>query len=179
MPPQHYLSSYLKQEKGSDTQTSSKLGDEFLENATKEVLDGWLKGSRDKFDNILPHERRLSQEELGRLAKKFDYACNGGLTGIGTDVDTVMDVLSTVPQSQMKDFDKHFRNLHGGKSWGVENELKDELSGKDLVNAMYIFKPKNINDILLRPELKPDNHLPPLEIFDPGEKANKAKVNKK
>lgn len=89
-------------------------------------------------------EAELSQVQIRELARQFDDACNGGLTGLGTDKDTVINILSKIPRHQMKDFDQAYRDRNGGRI-GVQDELLDELSDESLARARSLFTGRAAN----------------------------------
>jgi len=90
-----------------------------------------------------PEEKRLSAKELEKIAEAIDTAANGGLTGIGTDKDAINEQLKRLKNPKDREaLDKIYRDKVGH---GIEDELRDELSGSDLDRALALWKPTNID----------------------------------
>jgi YD repeat-containing protein len=104
-------------------------------------LVGQEKGGSDKQPQPNPEEKRLTSKELQKIAEAIDYAANGGLLGIGTDKDAINEQLKRVRNDKDRQaLDEIYKKLAGH---GIEDELRDELSGSDLDKALALWKPTN------------------------------------
>lgn len=94
--------------------------------------------------NTPPAEaKRLTAKELQKIAEAINEAANGGWTGIGTDKDAINEQLKRIKNPlDREELDKVYKRLVGH---GIEDELRDELSGSDLERSLALWKPKNID----------------------------------
>lgn len=95
----------------------------------------------------LPNLREKFDAE--KLADQIEKACNGGLTGIGTDIDGILNALKDLTPEQIAQVDQKFATKHGvkyarqGQRWGLQEEFRDEMSGAALERGLAIINAKN------------------------------------
>ncbi|MCA9800987.1 MAG: hypothetical protein KC777_03320, partial [Cyanobacteria bacterium HKST-UBA02] len=82
----------------------------------------------------------LSREQVEKIAAAIDKAANGGILGIGTDVPEINRQLEKLHTKEDRDLlDQIYRQKYGDKDFGIEAELRDEMSGADLSKALKIW----------------------------------------
>lgn len=82
----------------------------------------------------------LSREQVEKIAAAIDKAANGGVLGIGTDVPEINRQLEKLRTKEDRDLlDEIYRQKYGDEDFGIEAELRDEMSGTDLSKALRIW----------------------------------------
>lgn len=90
-----------------------------------------------------PEAPRLSAKELEAMADAINNAANGGFFGTGTDKDAINEQLKRLKNPREREaLDEIYRKKVGH---GIEDELRDELSGSDLDKSLALWKPTNID----------------------------------
>lgn len=83
----------------------------------------------------------MTDKELEAMAEAIDQAANGGVFGIGTDVEAINEQLKRLrTPGERETLDKLYRDKTGH---GIEDELIDEMSGSDLAKSMELWKAAN------------------------------------
>jgi poly(3-hydroxybutyrate) depolymerase len=101
-------------------------------------------------------EKPGSQPLSDKLEKSVDAiedACNGGLTGIGTDESKLWNTLTNLNQKEFEQVNERFAAKYGakyamnGEKWDIHSELKDELNPLDLQRFERMIADKKVNEV--------------------------------
>lgn len=90
-----------------------------------------------------PEHKPLARPELTAMADAIDQAANGGLLGIGTDKEAINEQLRRLrTPEERRLLDEIYRSKVGH---GIEDELRDELSGSDLDKSLALWRSDNVD----------------------------------
>ncbi|HEY9788172.1 MAG TPA: dienelactone hydrolase family protein [Candidatus Obscuribacterales bacterium] len=98
-------------------------------------------------------ERPVDMKMVEKVVDDIEYACNGGLTGAGTDKAMLWERLSKLNAQEFAAVNKRFAEKHGinyaarGETWDVMRELKDELSDDDFKRYERMIADKRVNEV--------------------------------
>ncbi|HEY9871157.1 MAG TPA: hypothetical protein V6D08_18465, partial [Candidatus Obscuribacterales bacterium] len=95
--------------------------------------------------------KQVDRQAMEKAADAIEQACNGGLTGAGTDKETIYNILKDKTQAEREVIDQIFREKYGkkygkagdGSDWGLKEEFEDEMSGADLDKALNLLNKKD------------------------------------
>ncbi|MBK9144903.1 MAG: RHS repeat protein [Candidatus Melainabacteria bacterium] len=152
------------QREGGEVWTRTRTGSDTWKNSKGEIWKGKVSLNEttgvyeESSADIMGTHRRFSPNRDEQVVKGADVAgdvdaieraCNGGLLGIGTDTDTIENVLQDKSKLAREVMNRLYQERHGhkhGKNWDLYREFEDELSGSTLTRFRGMLRADNIND---------------------------------
>ncbi|MCA9800347.1 MAG: hypothetical protein KC777_00090, partial [Cyanobacteria bacterium HKST-UBA02] len=152
------------QREGGEVWTRTRAGSDTWKNSKGEIWKGKVSLNEttgvyeESSVDIMGTHRRFSPNRDEQVVKGADLAgdvdaieraCNGGFLGIGTDTDTIENVLQDKSKLAREVMNKLYQERHGhkyGKNWDLYREFEDELSGSTLTKFRGMLRADNIHD---------------------------------
>lgn len=184
-----------KADKLADTKpnTAGKaLGDGFgVEGSPAKVVPA-KDGSGKVADNGLPKvdvprdlpKPVVDMKDMARLAKQFDWACNGGITGVGQDAGMIKNIIKGLNEDEFKAFNDIFTKEYGskyagkGETWDVMKQLEYEKSHwwpNNLSDRDFDFLKNSIE--LKKNEVPEQYRVSGWGLLKPGSEITPGKIN--
>ncbi|MGE0262255.1 MAG: hypothetical protein AB7V06_06145 [Candidatus Obscuribacterales bacterium] len=152
------------QRDGGEIWTRTRAGSDSWKNSKGEIWKGKVSLNQttgvyeETSADIMGTHRRFNPNRDEQVVKGADLAgdvdaieraCNGGFLGMGTDTDTIENVLQDKSKLAREVMNRLYQERHGdnyGKNWDLYREFEDELSGSTLTKFRGMLRADNIND---------------------------------